>query len=366
MSSPFFVKPSEIQRELDRLEEAHKENKQQRACLFNLVVYAFQSDRLPFFSELIDQIAKQFPCRILFIQEGPDEKCSELKTSILVKVLQEGANKSILCEQINVELPESLNEKVYSLLLPHFVPDLPIHLIWAKDPTKPHPLFEPFKKLADRIIFESECSDHLQPFASEVQNRLLNGLWDVIDLNWVRLESWRKVIKSLFNSEARLEELKGASRIKLRYQGEASAYFCHNHFQVHYLHTWLAAQLDWVFDSFESKDHGKKIAYKKPGQKGVCLVEIQKEDQKISKDPGQVTYLEVLSPLKNKFVCSLKPDEPLIEVHISNEEKPKETYNSYSMQIKWQQSLAQEICYQKTSQHYCNMLGILASIKGLV
>ncbi len=161
-----------------------------------------------------------------------------------------------------------------------------------------------------------------------------------------------------------MEELKECSYIQLLFQGNPSEYFCHNHFQVHYLHAWLAAQLDWIPQSFETTKDSKKIIYKR--KQGSCLVEIKREEKETNPTPGQITYLEIRCPSKNKFICSHNSNESFIEVKISNEEKPKEIYNSFLMQINWEKSLSREICYQKTSQHYSNMLSILASIKGLI
>lgn len=364
MSSKSYIKPSEIQNELDRIEKAHDENRQQRAALFNLIVYAFESERLPYFVELSDLIAKQFPCRIIFIKENPKSEEKELKTQVQVKLLENESDKTVICEQITVEAPESLNQNVFPLVLPHLLPDLPIYLVWAKDPTEPHPAFEPFKKLAHRLIFESECSNNLQSFAEKIQSNILKSHWEVADLNWARLESWRSVLLNLFNNEKRLQDLKELKKITLRYQGSESEYFCHNHFQVHYLHGWLAAQLGWTFKSLQIQKNLTEIIYQTGSRQIQVLLETEKKSS--SKTPGEITYAQFITESKLKFQCVNDPDQSLIKIEISDEEKPEEIYNSFLMHAKWEYSLAREICYQNTSAHYCAMLGVLSTLKGLV
>jgi len=358
------VNPSEIQKELDRLEEAHKENKQQRACLFNLILYSINPDRLPYFQELVDQISKQFPCRIIVIQEDPDNQSGSITTSLAVKVLDAGSDKQIICEEIHLEIPASILEQSYPLILPHIIPDLPIYLIWAGDPTSNHPLFTPFRELAHRLIFESECTANLSDFCKKIQMNILNQHWEVADLNWVRSESWRKALKSIFNSEDRLEELLQTEKITLRFSEAEDTSLCYNHFQVHYLHGWLAAQLKWEPVSFKDHDSYKTILYKQ-GSNSI-EVEVHKEKEPSSKEGNQITYAQIKTRNKKIFTCSLNPKEGMIKIDILDEKNPKEAYNTYLMHAKWEHTLSKEICYQETSAHYCNTLSILSNIEGLL
>ncbi len=364
MSTFIKVNPSEIQEELDRLEETHKENKQQRACLFNLILYSIDPVKLPYFQELVDQISKQFPCRIIVIQEDPDGQSGSINTSLAVRLLNAGSDKQIICEEIHVEIPSSIQEQSYPLILPHLIPDLPIHLIWAGDPTFNHPLFKPFQELAHRLIFESECTDDLSGFCKKIQMNILNQHWEVADLNWVRSESWRKALKSIFNTEERLKELQQTERIILRFSEAGSPSASKNHFQVHYLHGWLAAQLNWEPVSFEDKGSHQTIIYKTDSNS--IEVEIHKEKEPVSKEGNTITYAQIKTRNKKIFTCSLEPKDSMIKIEILDEENPKEAYNTCLMHAKWEHTLSKEICYQETSTHYCNMLTILSQIKGLV
>ncbi len=55
----------------------------------------------------------------------------------------------------------------------------------------------------------------------------------------------------------------------------------------------------------------------------------------------------------------------MIRVEILDEKKPEHPYNACLMPVKWEFSLAKEVCYKETSRHYRHMLQILSEIKGL-
>jgi glucose-6-phosphate dehydrogenase assembly protein OpcA len=364
MSSCIEVKPSEIQKELDRLEETHKENKQQRACLFNLIVYAFKPKRPQVFRELSDQIASQFPCRILFIEEDPDSNAKAIKTSICVKQISSDQEKQIICEEINLFVPASIQEQSYPLILPHLVPDLPILLIWGDDPTKDHPLFSKFQQLAHRLIFESECTPNLQNFCATLKEHILKHHWEVADLNWVRGESWRKALVGIFNTKAQIEELRSLTEMTLKFAGVNQEVFCQNHYELHYLHGWIAAQLGWIPTSFKMESNVRKIGYKTSNRE--IYIRIEEDPLHKESEEGSLTFFQIKTASQKKYTAYLNTTDSLIKIEIVDEKKPNETYNTYLMHAKWKHSLSKEICYHETSSHYCNMLSILSQIQGLV
>lgn len=364
MSSCIPVAPSDIQKELDKLEEAHKENKQQRACLFNLIVYTFKNKNPKTFRNLVDQISTQFPCRILFIEEDSGSKIDLLNTAICVKQINADQEKRIICEEINIQISSSINDQAHPLILPYIIPDLPIYLIWADDPTKSHPVFPSFLDLSHRLIFESECTPNLQEFSGEIQSNILNQHWEVADLNWIRSESWRKVLKGIFNTPERIEELKATCEITLKFAGVNRDAFCQNHYEVHYLHGWLAAQLGWSPLSFTGELNRKKIVYQNKGHQ--VLVQVEEDPLHPETDQGSLTYIQVKTQNQKVFTAFLDTNDSLIKIEILDEKKPNDTYNTYLMHAKWEYSLSKEICFQETSKHYCNTLSVLSQIEGLV
>ena len=363
MFSYIPVDPSQIEQELEKLEETHKQNNQLRASLFNLIVYAHKGQKLPYFVDLADQIVKQFPCRILFIEENTESTEPYLKSSIAAKLVSEGDNPNIVCDKIYLETSKDNTEQIYHLVLQHVIIDLPIYLLWGQDPTLPHPLFNPLKHLANRLVFHSECSNNLQTLSKTLLDHVIRDHWEVADLNWVHLQDLREVIKATFNSKEAIQDLEAATEITLKFCGAESEYFCHNHFQVHYMHAWLAGQLNWQFLSYEDHQNEKRISYQNGSEQ--VKINILEEKCSLQAQPGMVVYFQIKTRTKKSFVFSTSPDQDMIHIEILDEEKRNTPYNASVIKPKWALFLAKEICYNETSAHYINTLKVLAQIDGL-
>lgn len=364
MSTPIEVKLSEVQKKLDELEEAHKENQQQRACLFNLIVYTFDDARFSFYENLVTQITKQFPCRILFVKELQNSNEKEIKAFVSARMTGSSEEKNIVYEQINLETPAHLNTAIPPYLLAHLVADLPIFLIWTKDPNQPHPAFEPLKTLADRLLFEAECSSNIHQFAQNIKDHLFKHQWQVCDLNWLRLDSWKKVIQNVFRTAQQYQELQSSAHWQMTYRAIEGPFCCQNPFTVHYFHAWLASILGYKPKQAETKQDIQKIVYQKPDQSEL-VVELKKDSHSCQQPEQALISTQFTLESKKTFKFHLLPDQPLIQVEICNDEKNCQIYNSFSVNTKWEHSLAREMCYQGTSPHYYKMLEILSLIKDL-
>ena len=159
-----IVAPERIETELIKIwEELAKENKM-RASLFNLIVFNRLSARTDYIRSIVQKVVEKFPCRTLFVSQDPDAKQTYLKTAVSV-VIPKAEESTVACDQIDIGVAGSELERVPFLLLPHILPDLPIYLLWAEDPSQPHPLFSPLIRLATRIIFDSESADNLLSFS---------------------------------------------------------------------------------------------------------------------------------------------------------------------------------------------------------
>ncbi|MCH9633134.1 MAG: hypothetical protein S4CHLAM6_14860 [Chlamydiae bacterium] len=364
MSSYISVKPSQIRSELEKLEETHKQNNQLRASLFNLIVYVQKNEKLPLFLELVDQIVQHFPCRVIFIEENPESSESYLDARISAKMIHVGDAPNVVCDKIYLSTSKDNCEQIQHLILEHTLVDLPIYLLWGKDPTCSHPLFPSLKHMAKRLIFHSECSNNLQELSQKLLSNVITDNWEIADLNWVYLEEWREVIKAVFNSQLSLEDLQQTTEVNIDFCATPSEYFCHNHFQVHYLHSWLAAQLGWKFVSYKDQQIKKDIAYSF-GEERVH-VQISEEQCGIKASPGTILSIQIKTKNKKIFTFKADTDDEMIHINIIDEEKPNKPYNTSLMKSKWQVYLTKEICYKETSKHYKQMLQILSTMDGLV
>lgn len=364
MFSYIEVKPSQIQSELEKLEETHKQNNQLRASLFNLIVYAHKGDKLPYFVDLVDQIVKQFPCRIIFIEEETKTTDHYLKSKIAAKLVSEGDNPNIVCDKIYLETSKDNTEQIHHLILQHAIIDLPIYILWGQDPTIENPLLNQIKHMATRLIFHSECSNNLQELSKKLLSNILTNQWEVADLNWINLEELRGVIKATFNSEESTEDLNKATDVILKFCGSQSEFFSHNHFQVHYMHAWLAAQLNWQFVDYKDNTTQKTVTYKSPLE-DIC-VKILEEKCSIEAQAGTVMHCQIKTRNKKIFTFFTSSKEDMIHIEILDEKKGNKPYTASVIKPKWAIYLAKEICYKETSAHYANTLKVLAQINGLI
>lgn len=132
------------------------------------------------------------------------------------------------------------------MILPHILPDLPIYLVHADDPTNENPVAEKLEHLAHRIIFDSEAACDLPAYAKAVLSHNERCHADVADLNWARTEGWRQLFASVFKGRECLEDIRHAKRIQIRYNSLETDYLCHTNVQSIYLQGWLAVQLGWT------------------------------------------------------------------------------------------------------------------------
>jgi len=312
-----LVAPSAIEGELVRIWEGLEKENKLRASLFTLVVFTKYSARTDYFRHIVQKVVEKFPCRVLFISEDTHSKQPFLKTAV-----------SVLngpCEQIDIGAAGTDIEKVPSLVLAHLLPDLPITLLWAEDPSKSHPLFERLSSLAHRVIFDSECTDKLSKFAKAVLALHQQGK-DVADLNWARTEGWRDLVASLFSSAPVLKE------VHIEYNDRPTEFFSHLKIQSLYLEAWFQSRLGKMKCRIDS-DCWEKLG------------------------PGTIISVKLHDKTGLVYDCSRIRDRyHSVCIQIASPEKCLLPYEFMLGQTASGQSLVQEICRRGTSCHYVDML----------
>lgn len=247
-----IVPPKQIESELLRIWESMGKTQKMRACLFNLIVFNQLSTRTDYIRGIVQKIIETFPCRVLFVSHDSDPSKNYLKTAVSV-IASEGKNANI-CDDIDIGVAGSDWERVPYVILPHILPDLPIYLLWAENPLPNHPLFQPLSTLANRVIFDSESAENLLGFSKTLLSLKEQKKHDIADLNWGRLEGWRDLLSSTFDSQDRINDLKDIKEISIVYNARATEYFCHLKIQAMYLLAFLSARLGWNFQCVKKKD----------------------------------------------------------------------------------------------------------------
>lgn len=244
-----------------------------RASLFNLIVVVPDNARREYVRKITSNVIKRFPSRVIFITVV--DLLEEIKTHVSATSEAEG----IACDSIEIATPPSLLHKIPFLILPHFLPDLPIYLLWAENPTSYPDLLNTLQKWCTRLIYDSEVADNLSDFCET----LLSKKNEVADLNWARTENWRELLASTFYSPARLASLQGATQVEIYYNNYETPFFCHTEIQARYIEGWLTSCLHWSPKIKRIPHVNKELA---PGT--VISIDIRCQDQfhySFSRDP---------------------------------------------------------------------------------
>lgn len=345
-----IVTPERIESELLKIwEDLSKENKM-RASLFNLVVFNRLSTRTDYIRNIVQKVVEKFPCRTLFISQDPDTQQSYLKTAVSV-LIPKGGESTIACDLIDIGVAGSDIEKVPFLILPHLMPDLPVYVLWAEDPSIPHPLFEPLTSLATRVIFDSESADNLLSFAKTLLTLKEKTNVDLADLNWARTQGWRDLIATTFDAPHRLKDLRNLTSLKFTYNSRESEFFCHLKIQAMYLLAWLTSRLDWKIVKAEKN---LKFVLQSKEQTIQAAIESVYWEKLGS---GTVISTEMTSSQGHDFLAKRIPERyHYVKIHLSSPNSCELPYEFVLGQTATGQSLVKEICTKGTSSHYLDML----------
>lgn len=338
-----IVSPENIETQLVKIwEELSKENKT-KASLFNLVVFNKLSKRTDYVRNIVQKVVEKFPCRTLFITEDPESKESFLKTAVSVLM----PSNTVACDLIDIGVAGSNLEKVPFLILPHFIPDLPIYILWTEDPSIEHPLFTPLTKLATRIIFDSESADSLLSFAKTILALKEKTNLEIADLNWARTQGWRNLIASVYDTPEKFKNLSEIKTLKFSYNSRESDFFCHLKIQAMYLLAWLSSRLGWKLISCN-----KNLTFQ--FQNTTAQIESSPWEKLGS---GTVISTEMTTSNGDHFKAERVKDRyHYVSIQYSSPTSCALPYEFLLGQTATGQSLVSEICTKGTSSHYLDML----------
>ncbi len=325
-ASAHIVNPSKIQEELDKIWNQIDKTNKVRASLFNLIIYTKKNKRTDYVYAIVQKVIERFPSRVLFISQDHEE---QIKTAVSVMNASSG-EFVIACDLIEILCSEKNQGEVPFILLPHLVPDLPIYMLWADDPSVENPLFTQLQKYATRIIFDSETTNDLPRFAKTV----LSLKCELADLNWARIEPIREVLAASCKHKEMLEVITHAKEIKISYNLQESDYFIHPKTPATYLQSWLSARLEL----------DPKI--------------ITLETQKIEKLPPGIILSVDFSTTSNydlAFQRNIESPNQISAIYSTPEHCNMPTNFIFPKQ-EFGQSLIKEIFHKGTSSHYLGVM----------
>ena len=354
------IPPAKIEWELKRIWESLQGTNKMRACLFNLIIYARKGQRSGYLNEIAQKVIEKFPSRIIFITHDDKHQETILRTAVSVMTADAGENE-IVCDLIEVDVCSKHQERVPFVILPHILPDLPVYLVHADDPTQNNPIAQKLEHFAHRIIFDSEAACNLPAFAQAVLKHNQKCQADIADLNWARIEGWRQLFASVFKSQDDLDQLKHATTIHLHYNSQVTDYLCHTNIQSIYLQSWIATQLDWSLKKITKENAQDTFSYQT--EKGLVQVILHPSNtNEIS--PGRILSIEIET--SQSYHYSFKRNMECPNHIIIEKSSPQfcclPTHYVLDKDVSGQ-SLVKEICHKGTSQHYTQMLKLLSTIQ---
>ena len=222
-----------------------KEEKESvKGYLFNLIVYTYAKEALQPFQHIISAFVQKYPCRMIFIHVCNNGKNSSAKIERVYDKAVDGR-----CDQFAIYVSEEGLHKVPFILLPKLIPDLPIYLVWGEDPTSDNHILPDLQKLATRFIFNAKCAEDLQEFSSKMSEKIKELKIDFMDVSWADIGGFRDVISQTFHSSEKVAYLQQCKKLIIKYNPSNQGSFTRSAIQAIYLQGWLAAQLNWKFES---------------------------------------------------------------------------------------------------------------------
>lgn len=343
---------NQIEAELTRLWEAEGKTNKIKACLFNLIIYTDEKRRTEYFWDVVHKVIEKYPSRIIFIEGGhPDPNHLEVSVSNL-RINKKGA--LIACDQITIEAGAAMQERVPFTILPLLIPDLPVYLLWGQDPTRENTILPQLLGVANRLIFDAECSKNLPTFSKKVLEQMEAMPGDVMDINWALTSGWRDVLAQIFASKAKHEQLKRFRSLKIVYNDRSTEWIHHRDIPAIYLQAWLASQLDWKATSITDDT----LTYaSQEGPVTVQLVPLTREEI----FPGSILSVEFTSHDDQCISVQRQGKLAKVAVHISTLQQCDLPYTLPLPDFRQGIAFLREIFFEKTGDHYKQMLKTIAA-----
>ncbi len=221
---------------LSGLEKQTLKEHKTKACLFNLVIDVQNTERLSYYKKVIHELIDYFPCRIFLIYFC--EKCET--SSLQVELISPKSSPGLVCDLVEIQLAQKHTESIKSVLLAHFVSDLPIFYLPTEHGDHLNPFTFWMASLSQKVICDSTDVVDLDSFIDNILKIYHSGV-EVSDLNWSRIESWRDIIAKNLNDEliSALKEIEISYCIRPEVKGQLP-------FQGYYLKEFLASRLEKI------------------------------------------------------------------------------------------------------------------------
>ncbi len=355
MAEVYPVSPAEIETKLSQIWTSLETKGVARASLFNLLVYVEDGHRLTYIEKIIQKVIKTFPARILLVVVQQESSLKELTAEVSIMFSSKG-EYDVACDFIRLRVAKNAKDRVPLLVLPHILPDLPIYLVWAEDPSWEKLPFE--QTLAfDRIIFDSESTESLPNFASNALSIYNKKNVAIADLNWARTETLRDLFLIAFFSKERCEQLERITSIQITYNAKETPFFAHTKIQSIFLQAWLACQFQWDWKDLTYEGTTEIFSYAKENTPIECRL---LPTSFANLPPGLILDVEFATTKGEHFLLQRDREEiSRLTLYPSDDFSCQlPSYFTFS-KAESGHSLVKEITHQGTSKHFIKVLQLL-------
>ena len=155
--------------------------------------------------DVLTGLAERHPSRTIVLVPEPEQE-DGLEADVEVDVFPSGEGRQIWAETIRIRLKGVRAAAPASVVLPLFLPDLPVFLRWRGVPSFGSDSFESLVGVVDRLIVDSTEWDDLPGSYAQ-----LSGVFErvvVSDIAWARTSRWRRQLASLWPEIGNVERIR--------------------------------------------------------------------------------------------------------------------------------------------------------------
>ncbi len=209
-----------------------------KAQTHNLIVYVRDNSKLNDLTQRIIELTSVRPGRVivLFRADADDEL-----TSWISAYCRQIEQRQVCGELVMLQVGDGIRDGIHTDVIGLLVPDLPVYLLWMDMPDLQDELFVRLADEANRILVDTHETTNIVDLLPKLA--ILSDHYNLGDLNWVRLNMWRRLLHQIWGApdlKGRLSELQS-----LDIHFNTSTDFA-NSARALLLTGWLASCLEWT------------------------------------------------------------------------------------------------------------------------
>jgi glucose-6-phosphate dehydrogenase assembly protein OpcA len=284
-----------------------------RASAFTLLVYVDCHQAAAEVSNMLADVTRQNPCRVVLMLMVPQASPPGLMASLSAHChLPVEGKRQICSEQITVEARGDVGPELASVVVSLTLSALPIYLWWRAEDFALPPYFDQILRVTEQVIVDSArfsaTGVDLKRLATWLGQH--SGKVRLSDLNWARTTPWRDVLAQCFDSLERRPYLRRIQEVRFEYE-LGSPRFAVQRSQSLLLTAWLATRLEWQFQRAEAR--GENLPRTLYFRSDAGEVRVERALRKVDGDACGACFSVVLAAGDARFSFSRGTDGKVVQ-----------------------------------------------------